>query len=52
MTLSEWIDKREMTGFPTFSYNEVRKAFPALSAQVVSNELYRLGKQKRIQSVN
>lgn len=52
MTLSEWIDKREMTGFPTFSYNEVREAFPALSAQVVSNELYRLGKQKRIQSVH
>ncbi|WP_025068698.1 type IV toxin-antitoxin system AbiEi family antitoxin domain-containing protein [Bacteroides gallinarum] len=52
MTISDWIDKREMTGFPTFSYNDIRKALPALSAQVVSNELYRLGKQKRIQAVH
>lgn len=41
-----------MTGFPTFSYKEIREAFPALSTAVVSNELYRLGKLKRIQSVH
>ncbi len=52
MTIAEWIDRREMTGFPAFSYQEIREALPALSAQVVSNELYRLGKQKRIQTVH
>ncbi len=52
MAISKWIDNREMTGFPVFSYNEILKAMPALSAQVVSNELYRLGKKKRIQSVH
>lgn len=52
MSISEWVEKREMTGFPTFSYKEVCKSFPALSAKLVSNELYRLGKLKRIQSVH
>lgn len=52
MSISEWVENREMTGFPTFSYKEVRESFPALSAGVVSNELYRLGKLKRVQSVH
>lgn len=52
MSISEWVEKREMRGFPTFSYQEVCESFPALSAKVVSNELYRLGKLKRIQSVH
>jgi len=52
MTISDWIENREMTGFPTFSYKEVCESFPALSPGVVSNELYRFGKQKRIQSVH
>lgn len=52
MSISDWVEKREMTGFPTFSYKEVRESFPALSAGVVSNELYRLGKLKRVQSVH
>lgn len=52
MTISEWIDQREMTGFPTFSYNEISEAFPALSSQAVSNELYRLGRRKRIMTVH
>ncbi len=41
-----------MTGFPTFAYQEVRNAFPALSPSVVSNELCRLCRRKRIQSVH
>lgn len=52
MAISDWIEHREMTGFPTFSYKEVGESFPALSPKVVSNELHRLGKQKRIQSVH
>lgn len=52
MAISDWIENREMTGFPTFSYKEVCESFPALSPRVVSNELYRLGKQKRIQTVH
>ena len=52
MTLSEWIERREMTGFPTFSYKDVTASFPALSARVLSNELYRLKKLRRIQSVH
>lgn len=52
MSISDWIENREMTGFPTFSYKDVCESFPALSPRVVSNELYRLGRQKRIQSVH
>ncbi|MCC8119076.1 MAG: type IV toxin-antitoxin system AbiEi family antitoxin [Bacteroidales bacterium] len=52
MAISEWLDRREMTGFPTFSFEEVRKAFPTLSAQVISNELYRQNKLRRIQTVH
>lgn len=48
MKFSDWIDRREMTGFMTFSYEDVTEAFPTLSAQVVSNELYRQGKKNRI----
>jgi predicted transcriptional regulator of viral defense system len=52
MTISGWIENREMTGFPTFSYQEVSNAFPTLSSNVVSNKLCLLGKQKRIQTVH
>ena len=52
MSISEWIENREMTGFPTFSYQEVRKMFPSLAIKTVSNELHRLCKNKRIQSVH
>ncbi len=52
MSISSWIEKREMTGFPTFSYQDVNEAFSSLSPIVVSNELHRLCKRKRIQSVH
>ena len=52
MSISEWIENREMKGLPTFSYQEVCASFPSLSSKIVSNELYRLGKNKRIQSVH
>jgi hypothetical protein len=32
MTISGWIEHREMTGFPTFSYQEVCDAFAELTA--------------------
>ncbi len=52
MSISDWINKREMTGFPTFSFTEVKEAFPALSDQIISNHLYYLSKSKRIQTVH
>lgn len=52
MSISDWIENREMLGMPTFSYVDVCNAFTTLSPKVVSNELYRLSKQKRIQSVH
>ena len=52
MSIAEWIEQREIEGFPTFSYNEVRDNFPTLNKSSVSNELCRLNKKKRIQSVH
>ncbi len=52
MSIAEWIDKREMGGFPAFSFQEVCSSFPSLSGAVVANELCRLGKQRRIQPVH
>ncbi len=52
MSISTWIEKREMTGLPTFSCQDVHEAFSALSPSVVANELHRLCKRKRIQSVH
>lgn len=52
MTIPEWIDRREMVGLMTFSYENVTESFPSLSAQVVSNELYKQGRKKRILSVH
>lgn len=52
MSISKWIENREMTGFPTFSYQEVRETFPSLAIKTVSNELRRLCRNKRIQSVH
>ena len=50
MTIRNWIYERSISGLPTFSYGEVRRAFLNLSEQVVSNELYRLANQKIITS--
>lgn len=50
MTIRNWIYERSISGLPTFSYEDVRKAFVNLSEQVVSNELYRLANQKIIVS--
>lgn len=52
MSISEWIENREMTGFPTFSYQEVRETFPSLATKTVPNELRGLCRNKRIQSVH
>lgn len=45
MTIREWIRYREIGGFPTFSVEDVRLAFPAYSRQVIRNELFRLSLQ-------
>lgn len=52
MSIAEWIEKREIEGFPTFSYDEVRDNFATLNKSSVTNELCRLNKKKRIQSVH
>lgn len=51
MTIREWIREREINGFQTFSFEEVRGVFTSLSVQVVRNDLYRMGLQQRIVSV-
>ena len=52
MSIAKWVDQREMTGFMTFSYQEVLASFPSLTTATVSNELYRMKKKRRIQSVH
>ena len=42
MTIREWIRDKETSGYPTFSIDDVRQAFPDYSGQVVKNELFRL----------
>ncbi len=42
MTIREWIRDKEASGYPTFSIDDVRQAFPDYSGQVVKNELFRL----------
>ena len=45
MTIREWIRHREISGFPTFSVEEIRLTFPNYSEQVIRNELFRLSSQ-------
>ena len=45
MTIREWIRHREISGFPTFSVEDIRLAFPNYSEQVIRNELFRLSSQ-------
>ncbi len=42
MTIREWVRNREISGFPTFSVEEVKQAFHSYSEQVIRNELFRL----------
>lgn len=51
LSLSEWIRNSEVHGFNTFSFENVREAFPNTSEQSLSNSLYRLTVKKRILSV-
>ena len=50
-TIREWIRDQEITGHSSFSMEDVQKAFPELSNQVIQNNLVRLKQEKRIQSV-
>lgn len=45
MTIREWIREREICGFPTFSVDDVRLAFPNYSEQTIKNDLFRLSSQ-------
>lgn len=45
MTVREWIRYREISGFPTFSVEEIKLEFHSYSEQVVRNELFRLSSQ-------
>lgn len=51
ITIREWVRNREVHGIATFSYEDVRDAFPALSSQVIRNNLSRLIKQGVVASV-
>ena len=50
MTLREWIRQREITGFPTFSFEDTLLAFPDRSRQVLLNAIQREKKCGRIYS--
>ena len=45
MTVREWIRYKEISGFPTFSVEEIKLEFHSYSEQVVRNELFRLSSQ-------
>ena len=45
MTIREWIRDREISGFPTFSVEEIRLALPHYSEQVIKNDLFRISSQ-------
>lgn len=45
MTIREWIRDREISGFPTFSVENIRHIFPNYSEQIIRNELFRLSTQ-------
>ena len=51
LTVSKWIRDLEIHGFCTFSFENVREAFPDVTEQNLSNSLYRLTVKKRILSV-
>ena len=42
MTIREWIRHREISGFPSFSVEEIKQEFHNYSEQVIRNELFRL----------
>lgn len=50
MTIREWIRNREISGFPTFTVEDIRQTFPNYSEQVIKNELFRLSSQGIIYS--
>jgi hypothetical protein len=51
LTISKWIRDLEIHGFFTFSFENVREAFPDVMEQNLSNSLYRLTVKKRVLSV-
>ena len=51
MTIRNWIKQQESLGKPTFSYRDVKVNFSDMPEQHIMNELYRLSRQKIIQSV-
>lgn len=48
MSIREWIRDREIHGIPTFTFEEVKREFNALSENVIKTELSRLGSQQII----
>ena len=50
MTVREWIREQEIRGKTMFSFDTLKKAFPALSAQVILNNLTRLKSENVIYS--
>ncbi len=45
ITIREWIRDREISGFPTFSVDDVRAVFTNYSEQSIKNDLFRLSSQ-------
>ena len=51
MTLQKWIKERAIHGYPTFSFEDVRKTGMYSSEQIIKNELVRLCSNKIIANV-
>lgn len=51
MTLQKWINDRAIHGYPTFSYDDVRRIGMYSSEQILKNELIRLCSNKIIANV-
>ena len=48
MSIADWIDEREMSGYTTFSVEDVVKALPDASLKNISSSLWRLTEKHRI----
>ena len=48
MSIREWVHNREIDGRPSFSYADVKDAFPSFTQQHILNDLYRLRKSGAI----
>ena len=52
MSILRWIQQEEMMGHSCFSLQDIQRAFPSMTSQIMLNELSRLARKKIITSVH